>query len=164
MRLASGIPTRRFVICGGLALLGSSLAGCQGAVPAGESAVASSNGLAHLTALRAEQGLPPLKPDRVLEQAALRQSGYMATSGRMAHTTGWRRDFATRMKSEGVSGVAAENLARGRFDIAEVFVRWKNSPGHRRNMLDPRMTRFGLAYARGGKGSAERYWTLVVGG
>ncbi|MFD1988066.1 CAP domain-containing protein, partial [Mesorhizobium newzealandense] len=40
---------------------------------------------------------------------------------------------------------------------------WVHSPGHRRNMLDPRFTRFGLAYVRDGRDSAIRYWSLVLG-
>jgi uncharacterized protein YkwD len=38
---------------------------------------------------------------------------------------------------------------------------WMNSSGHRRNMLDPRFRRFGLASASA-SGSPERYWALVL--
>jgi uncharacterized protein YkwD len=34
------------------------------------------------------------------------------------------------------------------------------SPGHRRNMLDPRFSRYGLAHA--GDGNGQRYWALVL--
>lgn len=147
-----------------LALAGmTGLAACQSAPRLGESGVASADAAAYLKEIRSEHGLPPLASDPRLERAALKQSGYMASSGRMAHDTGWGKDFATRMKKEGIDGVAAENLAHGRMDLKKLFNTWMNSQGHRRNMLDPRLSRFGLAYVRAGKGSAERYWTLVVG-
>lgn len=140
-----------------------SLAACQAALSPGDGAGASASGAAWLAEIRQANGLPALAVDRRLEQAALRQSGYMAASGKMAHATGWRRDFSTRMRQDGIDGIAAENLARGRMEMDEVFARWMASPPHRRNMLDPRVKRFGLAYARAGRGGTERYWTLVVG-
>ena len=58
--------------------------------------------------------------------------------------------------------LAAENVAFGDIDVDELFLRWMNSSGHRRNMLDPRFTRYGLAYVREGNGSNRRYWALVL--
>lgn len=102
-------------------------------------------------------------PDAQLEQAALQQAGYMASRERMSHTTGWGKDFASRMKDNGVRGAAAENIAEGRFDLAKLFDIWMHSDGHRRNMLDPDFSRFGLAYVRDGRDPALRYWALVLG-
>jgi uncharacterized protein YkwD len=51
----------------------------------------------------------------------------------------------------------------GRFDQQKLFDIWMHSAGHRRNMLDPDFTRFGLAYVRDGRDSALRYWSLVLG-
>ena len=53
--------------------------------------------------------------------------------------------------------------AAGRMDTARVLNTWENSPPHRRNMLDRRFTRFGLAYVRDGKNSDWRYWAMVLG-
>jgi len=142
-----------------LALL--ALSACASRGPVGEAAGASSSGAAYLSQIRFSNGLSTLAYDSRLEQAALEQSGYMARAGSMTHTTGWRRDFATRMKANGVEGAAAENIAAGRFDTAKLFDMWMNSSGHRRNMLDPRFSRFGLAYVAGGK-DGVRYWTLVL--
>ncbi|TIX98845.1 MAG: CAP domain-containing protein, partial [Mesorhizobium sp.] len=116
-----------------------------------------------LAGIRASAGLGPLLPDPHLEQAALQQSGYMARGGRMTHTTGWGKGFASRVKGNGISGAAAENIAEGRFDQQKLFDIWMHSAGHRRNMLDPRFTRFGLAYVRDGRDSSLRYWSLVLG-
>ena len=118
------------------------------------------SGAEYLARIRSAHGLPKLVSDPKLERAALVQSGYMAASGRMTHDTGRGRDFFSRMKKDGIDGVAAENLAHGRMDLNKLFSMWMNSQGHRRNLLDPRLKRFGLAYVPAKNG--ERYWTLVV--
>lgn len=152
---------RRFSQAAALGAL-LSLAGCQNALFPGDGAAASMSGAEHLAKIRSAHGLPTLVSDPKLERAALTQSGYMATSGRMTHDTGRGKDFFTRMKKDGIDGVAAENLARGRMDLNKLFSMWMKSQGHRRNMLDPRLKRFGLAYVQAKKGSGEKYWTLVV--
>lgn len=52
--------------------------------------------------------------------------------------------------------VAAENLARG-YTADGTVAAWMNSPGHRANILDGRLTRIGVGavYARG-------QWTVVA--
>lgn len=154
---------RRWLIMAGSASLMLSLTACQSVMDIGEGAADGKSGEAHLAAIRSARGLPPLRSDRVLERAALQQAGYMAKTGRMEHTTGWGKDFAARMKDNGIDGAAAENIAHGRMEPAELFSRWMNSDGHRRNMLDPRFSRFGLAYVREAKAPHRRYWALVLG-
>jgi uncharacterized protein YkwD len=53
--------------------------------------------------------------------------------------------------------VAAENLALGNASVARFITLWMLSPGHRRNILDGRLTRIGVAavYARG-------QWTVTT--
>jgi len=128
-------------------------------VAAGVSAAAS----AEVAQLRAANGLQALAPDPQLERAALEQATNMARAGRMAHTTGWGTDFASRLRGNGIAGAAAENVAYGQKDIASVFTAWMNSQGHRQNILEPRFTRFGLAYAKESPTSERRYWAMVVG-
>jgi uncharacterized protein YkwD len=148
-----------------LASLGGLLAlsACGSLRPTGGGAGASASAASILNGYRAANGLPPLAADGQLEQAALQQAGYMAGAGRMEHTTGWGKDFASRVKGNGISGAAAENIAEGRMDVSRLFDMWMNSPPHRRNMLDARFTRFGLAYVRDGKKADWRYWALVLG-
>lgn len=113
----------------------------------------------YLAEIRSSNGLPGLSADAGLESAALKQARYMAGTGRMAHTTRPGRSFDRRMKGDGIA-VAAENIAYGAFGPDELFRRWMNSPSHRRNMLDPDYTRYGLASA--GDGNGRRYWALVL--
>ena len=153
--MATRFPAASFLLAAALAL-GS----CAG-MPTGEGAGASTNAVGYVSDIRLSNGLNALSVDPKLERAALEQARYMAQSGRMTHDTGLGRGFTTRMKKNGIDGVAAENLAHGRMEPAKVFSMWMNSSGHRRNMLDPRLKRFGLAYADDGK-SDRRYWALVV--
>lgn len=122
--------------------------------------VQSASGLATLSSLRAAQGLPPVEPDPALEKAAAQQAAFMASAGKMKHTTGWGRDFASRMHANGIVTASAENVAYAG-DVEKVFSLWAASPPHRRNLLDPRFTHFGLASASDGTG--KRYWALVLG-
>lgn len=152
---------RRFLAAAGLLAL-AGLAGCT-SVRTGEGAGASRSAARLVAGIRNANGSGPLSPDARLEQAALQQAGYMAGATRMVHTTGWGKDFSSRVKGNGIEGAAAENIAEGRMDEKRLFDIWMNSPPHRRNLLDPRFTRFGLAYVRSGKDPDWRYWALVLG-
>ena len=155
-------PARRaLLVGGGLALLWG-LAGC-GSLPTGNGAGASTTASGLVAGIRSTNGLGSLSPDSQLERAALQQAFYMAQAGRMVHTTGWGRDFSSRVKDNGIKGAAAENIAEGRMDLQRLFDMWMHSAPHRRNLLDPRFTRFGLAYASDGKNPEWRYWALVLG-
>lgn len=137
------------------------LSGCQSiSLLRIEGAGANASAEEHLAAIRKGAGLSPLAPDAQLEKAARQQAELMAASGRMKHTTGRGKDFLTRVRGNGIEGAAAENIAYGRFGLDELFSAWVNSPGHRKNMLDPRFSRFGLASARGE--GERRYWSLIV--
>lgn len=145
-------------------------AGCQNmfltgypmsATGAMEGLGASASAEEYLGAIRKEHGLSPLSPDPTLEKAATQQAEYMAGAGKMAHRTGWGRDFASRMHDNGVRGAAAENVAYGQKTAKDVLAGWMTSKGHRRNMLDPTFGHFGLASAEDGQG--RKYWALVLG-
>jgi uncharacterized protein YkwD len=101
-------------------------------------------------------------PDRRLEQAALRQATYMARAGDLTHTTGWGRDFASRMRKAGIHGFREENIAYGRFNTARVLEVWMHSPPHRKNILNPKVSRFGLAAVDDGTADDRRYWAMVL--
>ena len=137
------------------------LAACQSAGGVGALRGENPTAAPYLAEIRSSNGLSALRADRSLEAAALEQARYMARSGRMAHTTGLGRSFGRRMSGNGVDGAAAENIAHGAFGPDELFRRWMDSPSHRRNMLNPAYTRYGLASAEEA-GGGRRYWALVL--
>ncbi|MBX3578453.1 MAG: CAP domain-containing protein [Rhizobiaceae bacterium] len=149
-------------------LAGLALAGCQGVLDLGlgpttaKTVIEAKSGDEALARIRSSHGLSLLSSDPVLERAAAQQAAYMAKSGRMEHTTGRGRDFASRVRENRIQGMAAENIARGRFDAGGLFTAWMNSSGHRRNMLDPRFSKFGLASAEAPGADGARYWALVL--
>ncbi len=138
------------------------LSGCQSiSLLSIDGAGANASAEEHLAAIRRSAGLSILSPDAQLEKAARQQAEFMAATGKMVHTTARGRDFLTRVRGNGIEGAAAENIAHGRFGLDGLFSAWVNSPPHRRNMLDKRFTRFGLASAKAGGGD-RRYWALVL--
>ena len=153
---------RKHVCVAGLSAL-LALAGCSTAsYQPGTVAGASGSGAAYLARIRTSYGLPPLARDFVLESAAREQAYYMARSGRLAHNTGYGRDFHSRIRKNGIPWPAAENVARGNLDPGRLFAMWMNSPGHRKNILNPQFNRYGLAYVRDNNGGWGRYWALVL--
>lgn len=139
------------------------LAACQTVTsPPGKGEGVSSSATSLVQNIRSSNGLAGLTADSTLEKAALQQAGFMASAGRMSHTTGWGRDFATRVRNNEIHGLAAENIAVGRMELDRLFAMWMASPPHRRNMLDQKFTRFGLAYSEASSGSTQRYWALVL--
>ncbi|MEE9314110.1 MAG: CAP domain-containing protein [Rhizobiaceae bacterium] len=111
--------------------------------------------------IRVAHGLNKLQLHPALQKAAREQSVLMARKQKMAHTTGFGQSFASRLKRVGYRGLAAENIARGQKTLKRVLSGWMNSPGHRRNMLHPRMRYFGLSAAKAG---GRNYWAMVLGG
>ncbi len=119
------------------------------------------NMLSAVNAIREQHNVAQLQPHPQLQEMARKQSRLMARFGKMSHKVIWFNGFQARLRRAGYRGLAAENIAEGQQTLQKVLQTWMNSPGHRRNMLHPRMRYFGMALA---KGKGRNYWTLVLGG
>ena len=107
-------------------------------------------------AFRREQKLAAVERNAELDTAARLFATYLAKSGRFAHEADGRQP-ADRAKAAGYKFCTiAENLAsnldsRG-FTSAglagQAVEGWKNSPGHRKNMVRPHVTEIGVGVAR----------------
>jgi len=107
---------------------------------------------------RAENGLPPVKLDDRMNQAAQKHSDFMAETAQISHTGRNGSKAHERMTAEGVSWrTAAENVAAGQQTPEQVVQDWINSPGHRANLLNADATIMGL-------GENSNYWTLDLAG
>ena len=117
---------------------------------------------------RAEQGAGRVAADATLERAARGLADFMARTDKYGHDADGssvsqrvrRAGYDSCMVSENIAlhynseGVATANLAR-------IYVQgWKDSPGHRRNMLDPGATDLGVAVAR--SPTSGRYYAVQV--
>jgi hypothetical protein len=107
-------------------------------------------------AFRKEHRLGEVKPNAALMAAARSLAAYLATTGTFGHEADGRSP-AERAEAEGyhyclISENLAMNLDSRGFEsraLARVAVEgWKNSPGHRANMLQPTITETGVAVAR----------------
>lgn len=107
-------------------------------------------------AFRRAERLEPVKPNGELTRAARQFAEYLARTGRFAHEADGRKP-ADRVGAAGYKHcMISENLAlnqdsRG-FSTArlasEAVTGWKNSPGHRRNMVEPHVTEIGVGVAK----------------
>jgi uncharacterized protein YkwD len=138
------------------------LAGCVGGRPG---TVVSTSGVpevgAQLNAARSELGLSRLAPSPALADAAMAQARFTAERGELTHRSARGGTVMDRVKSRGYRAcLAAENLAAGQADAAEVTRGWLASPGHRGNMRLRDATHYGAGRANVDGGSP--YWVLVV--
>jgi len=118
--------------------------------------------LAEINAYRAANGLGALVLDARLTKAAAMQSQAQASRSWIGHygSDGSRpKDRALRAGFN--AKIAAENVASGQKSFSDVMHFWKESAGHRANLLRPNVNAAGIAMAKNKSGRA--YWTLVVG-
>ena len=91
---------------------------------------------------RTSRGLQPLKVTEPLMRDAQKWSGVQASRTRMFHSKMGH----------------GENVAYGQRSPQEVMNDWMHSPGHRRNILNPRYRQIGVGAVSSGR---SIYWTQV---
>jgi uncharacterized protein YkwD len=109
---------------------------------------------------RADNKLPPLKPNALLFQAARAHSENMAKQDKLAHELDGKR-VGDRVTAAGYKWhEVAENVAASDVGTPEEIVNgWLKSEGHRKNLLNPALTEIGLGVAK--KGEGDKYFTQV---
>lgn len=114
-------------------------------------------GTLELNRIRLALGLPTLRIDEKLGNAARDHSHDMRTLGFFAHESPveGKRTFADRASRAGTSA-SAENIAAGHRRGEGAIQAWWYSPGHHKNMLG--------GHARTGLGRSEEHWTQLFGG
>lgn len=111
--------------------------------------------------LRNAHGLPPVRPNPVLAQAAAKHACDMARRGTMSHRGSTTTGPAQRVKALGYQPtVTAENIAAGPFSLGRVLAEWNASPGHQANIVMKQMREIGLGKAVGSDGKTV-YWAAV---
>ena len=106
---------------------------------------------------RRQLGLRDLVWSEDVANAARAHSQAMADRRFFSHQDPLRGDLIQRLNSAGiVCGVCAENIfmEQGYADPVQLAVQgWMNSPSHRANILDARLTRTGVGIARAADGT-----------
>ncbi len=112
--------------------------------------------LALVNEFRKESGVPPVVLNTALNTAAFKHSKDMNDNGYFSHTGQNGSSFGERVKNEKYSGFAfGENIAISE-TAKQTFNLWKESPGHKRNILNPNVNEMGI-------GKSGRYWTQIFG-
>ena len=94
---------------------------------------------------RAALHLPPLRRDPALVQAALAHARLMVAHNGISHQFPGEAELSDRAAAIGARfSVISENVAEGN-SPAGIHEAWMHSPGHRRNLLDPRVDAVGIA-------------------
>lgn len=123
--------------------------------------VDQSAALALINGFRKNEGLPPLRLNPVLTQIAKKQSDAMAASDKLSHSIGGR--LPRRLEQNGYEWAAtAENIGAGYRTLAEAFSGWRDSPPHRKNMLNNKVTEMGIAATSRPDGKYKVYWALIL--
>ncbi|MEA5466807.1 CAP domain-containing protein [Leptothoe sp. PORK10 BA2] len=117
---------------------------------------------------RQQNGLRALVIDRNLDDTANNHSKDMALQDYFSHTGKDGSQPWDRARKEGYeSGFVGENIAAGQTTAQAVVEGWKNSPGHRANMLNASYNEIGIGHyyleSDTGNVNYRHYWTQVFG-
>ena len=119
---------------------------------------------------RRHEHLEPVGRNARLHEAAREFAAFMARTGKFDHDADGRTP-SERVRAHGYElCIIAENISYEynsrdfeTSDLARRFVEgWKNSPGHRRNMLKGEATEIAVAVARSPAQGAPRYYAVQL--
>jgi uncharacterized protein YkwD len=112
-----------------------------------------------ISAYRRAHGLPAVKSDGRLSAVALKQAQAMASTGTVSHSAGG--NFVIRVAGLRKSR-AAENIGAGYLSFSEMLKQWKDSSGHRANLLMAGARRVGVASVANAKSPYRKFWAMVI--
>ncbi|MRH41389.1 hypothetical protein GH741_01720 [Aquibacillus halophilus] len=106
---------------------------------------------------RQENGLSPLDADQELTKVAQAKSEDMATNNYFSHTSPTYGSPFDMMNQFGIEyTTAAENIAAGQTTPEEVVKGWMNSEGHKKNIMNEKITHIGVGFSENGN-----HWTQM---
>jgi uncharacterized protein YkwD len=114
---------------------------------------------AEISAYRRAHGLSAVRADSRLSAVALKQAQAMASSGNISHSAAG--SFSSRVAALRKSR-AAENIAAGFLTFAETLKQWKESAGHRANLLMPGAKKVGVASVANARSPYRMFWAMVI--
>lgn len=114
-----------------------------------------------ISTYRVGKNLSPVVIDPALVGLAQEHASAQARANKTGHNIGGT--FAARIKTlEGERGASVENVSAGYRSFAEAFSGWRESPNHNANLLNPKVTRLGIAKAVNPESKYKVFWTLVM--
>lgn len=114
---------------------------------------------------RVQNGLPPLKLNNELCQAARWMAEDIGKHNSLSHTDSKGRALDKRLTEFRYVpwAILGENLAAGQQTAERVFNQWRNSPKHKENMLRKEFTEVGVGLARLPDSPYKIYWIQTFG-
>jgi uncharacterized protein YkwD len=108
------------------------------------------------------EAAPPLAWNQQLANAALAHSQDMAQQNFFAHTNKQGKEVPQRAEAQGyLWRHVGENISRGQTSAQEAVSGWIDSPGHCRNLMNPRFTEMGAGVSIRQSRRPAAYWTQV---
>jgi uncharacterized protein YkwD len=98
---------------------------------------------------RRRSGLPPLAPNPLLDRVSQEHAEDMLRRSYFGHRTPEGLGPSDRARADGYRSGIGENIVEQRFSTKEALEAWLDSPGHRKNILDPSCREMGLGLAVG---------------
>lgn len=115
-----------------------------------------------ISGYRKNNGLGAVTVDPVLMKMAAAYASAMASRDKLDHNLGGR-SFNQRIVASGYDAKTAyENIGAGYHTLAEAFSGWRESPGHRANMLRRDVNHIGIAAAYAPRSKYKVFWALVL--
>jgi len=153
-------------------LLAAMLASC-GALPGGgdledqtvltNQVVDQSQMLSMLNAYRQQNGLPALQHDPELDAVSQSMARHIAERDSMQTWAHSAFGLSQRLDKAGYANyAAAENLGAGYADLSAAFRGWQGSGGHNKNLLNPYVTRVGIARTNRNTGKWRNFWVMTL--
>ena len=114
-----------------------------------------------ISGYRRNNGLGDVTLDPKLMQMAEQQARAMATKDKLDHDVAG--NFQQRLRKSGYRAqTGAENIGAGYHTLAEAFSGWRDSPGHKANMLLKGATQMGIASVYVPNTKYKVFWAMVI--
>jgi uncharacterized protein YkwD len=125
---------------------------------------AKQGALNEINRFRARNGRAALCYSARIDAAAQWMASDMAAKDYFSHTDSLGRDGGRRLSDSGYAWSRwGENIAAGQTTWRGAIAAWRNSPGHRANLLSARFREIGLGQAYGAASSWKYYWVADFG-
>jgi uncharacterized protein YkwD len=119
--------------------------------------------LSMINTYRQQKGLPALRHDPELDAVSQKMARHIAERDSMDTWAHSAFGLSQRLDKAGYANYAgAENLGAGYADLSAAFRGWQGSEGHNKNLLNPYVTRVGIARTNRNNGKWRNFWVMTL--
>lgn len=119
--------------------------------------------LSMINTYRQANGLPALRHDPELDVVSQKMARHIAERDSMQTWAHSAFGLSQRLdKASYANYAAAENLGAGYADLGAAFRGWQGSEGHNKNLLNPYVTRVGIARTNRNTGKWRNFWVMTL--